>query len=34
MEMDTYIRMMYTDQVKVCHICHNIALQVNKDNFS
>ncbi|XP_046894959.1 non-structural maintenance of chromosomes element 1 homolog [Hypomesus transpacificus] len=27
MEMDTYIRMMYTDQVKVCHICHNIALQ-------
>ena len=30
MEMDTYIRMMYMDQVKVCHICHNIALQVNK----
>lgn len=26
-EMEPYIRRMYEDQVKVCHICHNIALQ-------
>lgn len=26
-EMEPYIRTMYADQVKVCHICHNIALQ-------
>ncbi|XP_021413500.2 non-structural maintenance of chromosomes element 1 homolog isoform X1 [Oncorhynchus mykiss] len=27
MEMEQYIRMLYQDQVKVCHICHNVALQ-------
>ncbi|XP_045571024.1 non-structural maintenance of chromosomes element 1 homolog [Salmo salar] len=27
MEMEPYIRMLYQDQVKVCHICHNVALQ-------
>ncbi|XP_071377678.1 non-structural maintenance of chromosomes element 1 homolog isoform X1 [Centroberyx affinis] len=26
-EMEPYIRTMYQDQVKVCHICHNIAFQ-------
>lgn len=26
-EMESYIRTMYPDQVKMCHICHNIALQ-------
>ncbi|XP_029137744.1 non-structural maintenance of chromosomes element 1 homolog isoform X2 [Labrus bergylta] len=26
-EMEPYIRTMYQDQVKVCHICHNIAIQ-------
>lgn len=26
-EMEPYIRRMYDDQVKVCHICRNIALQ-------
>ncbi|XP_072240634.1 non-structural maintenance of chromosomes element 1 homolog [Leuresthes tenuis] len=26
-EMEPYIRAMYQDQVKVCHICHNIAFQ-------
>ncbi|KAM4602524.1 non-structural maintenance of chromosomes element 1 homolog [Polymixia lowei] len=26
-EMDPYIRAMYQDQFKVCHICHNIAFQ-------
>lgn len=26
-EMEPYIRRMYDDQVKVCHICHNIAFQ-------
>lgn len=26
-EMEPYIRSMYQDQVKVCHICHNIAIQ-------
>lgn len=27
-EMDTYIRTMYQDQVKECHICRNIVFQV------
>ncbi|XP_061588199.1 non-structural maintenance of chromosomes element 1 homolog isoform X1 [Cololabis saira] len=26
-EMEPYIRAMYQDQVKVCHICHNVAFQ-------
>ncbi|KAM3623987.1 uncharacterized protein V6R79_017775 [Siganus canaliculatus] len=26
-EMDPYFRTMYQDQIKMCHICHNIALQ-------
>ncbi|XP_030646584.1 non-structural maintenance of chromosomes element 1 homolog [Chanos chanos] len=26
-EMDQYIRTMYRDLVKICHVCHNIALQ-------
>ncbi|XP_015228108.1 PREDICTED: non-structural maintenance of chromosomes element 1 homolog [Cyprinodon variegatus] len=26
-EMEPYIRAMYQDQVKVCHICHNMAFQ-------
>uniref|UniRef100_UPI0037E84A4B non-structural maintenance of chromosomes element 1 homolog n=1 Tax=Semicossyphus pulcher TaxID=241346 RepID=UPI0037E84A4B len=26
-EMEPYILAMYQDQVKVCHICHNIAIQ-------
>ncbi|XP_074553681.1 non-structural maintenance of chromosomes element 1 homolog [Halichoeres trimaculatus] len=26
-EMEPYIRSMYQDHVKVCHICHNIAIQ-------
>uniref|UniRef100_A0A3B5MIZ5 Non-structural maintenance of chromosomes element 1 homolog n=1 Tax=Xiphophorus couchianus TaxID=32473 RepID=A0A3B5MIZ5_9TELE len=26
-EMEPYIRTMYQEQVKVCHICHNIAFQ-------
>uniref|UniRef100_A0AAV2LMK7 Non-structural maintenance of chromosomes element 1 homolog n=1 Tax=Knipowitschia caucasica TaxID=637954 RepID=A0AAV2LMK7_KNICA len=26
-EMEPYIRRMYEDQVKLCHICHNIAFQ-------
>ncbi|XP_037546249.1 non-structural maintenance of chromosomes element 1 homolog [Nematolebias whitei] len=26
-EMDSYIRTMYQDQVKMCHICHNVAFQ-------
>ncbi|CAK6953277.1 non-structural maintenance of chromosomes element 1 homolog [Scomber scombrus] len=26
-EMESYIRTMYQDQVKVCHICHYIAFQ-------
>uniref|UniRef100_A0A3Q3JCQ0 Non-structural maintenance of chromosomes element 1 homolog n=1 Tax=Monopterus albus TaxID=43700 RepID=A0A3Q3JCQ0_MONAL len=29
-EMEPYIREMYQDQVKVCHICHNIAFQQRK----
>lgn len=27
-EMEPYIRTMYQDQVKVCHICRNIVFQV------
>lgn len=34
MEMEPYIRMLYQDQVKVCHICHNVALQVKWYNFN
>ncbi|XP_013868968.1 non-structural maintenance of chromosomes element 1 homolog [Austrofundulus limnaeus] len=26
-EMEPYIRTMYPDQVKMCHICHNVAFQ-------
>ncbi|XP_055753327.1 non-structural maintenance of chromosomes element 1 homolog isoform X4 [Salvelinus fontinalis] len=33
MEMEQYIRMLYQDQVKVCHICHNVALQIPKLTF-
>ncbi|TNN35327.1 Non-structural maintenance of chromosomes element 1 [Liparis tanakae] len=31
-EMEPYIRTMYQEQVKVCHICHNIALQKSGDS--
>ncbi|XP_076584266.1 non-structural maintenance of chromosomes element 1 homolog isoform X4 [Chaetodon auriga] len=27
-EMEPYIRTVYQDQVKVCHICHNMAFQI------
>ncbi|KAM9792084.1 non-structural maintenance of chromosomes element 1 homolog [Neosynchiropus ocellatus] len=26
-EMESYIRAMYQDQIKLCHICHNLAFQ-------
>ncbi|XP_053712891.1 non-structural maintenance of chromosomes element 1 homolog isoform X2 [Synchiropus splendidus] len=27
LEMESYIRAMYQDQLKLCHICHNVAFQ-------
>ncbi len=26
--MEPYMRTIYQDLIKVCHVCHNIALQV------